>query len=52
MLRQTSERFGGFPRALYSDKSTCFFNIKDSLEKVSIQEQLAGMLEKPTERIN
>ena len=49
LLRQTSERFGGFPRALYSDKSTCFFNIKDSLEKVSIQEQLAGMREKPTE---
>ena len=49
ILRRTSERFGGFPEALYSDRSVCFFTTKDSLEKVSIQEQLAGIREKPTE---
>lgn len=49
VLRRTYARFGGFPRALYSDKSACFFTIKDNLEKVSVQEQLQGMRENPTE---
>ena len=49
MLRQTYERFGGFPRALYSDRSSCFFTVKNSLQKCTIEEQLKGMREKNTE---
>ena len=49
MLRRTAERFGGFPAAIYSDKSSCFFTSKDNVGKVSVQEQLAGMTEKLTE---
>jgi len=49
LMRRTYERFGGFPRAIYSDKSTCFFTIKENLGKVTIQEQLQGMRDNPTE---
>ena len=49
LMRRTYERFGGFPRAIYSDKSTCFFTIKENLGKVTIQEQLQGMRDTPTE---
>lgn len=49
LLRQTAERMGGFPRAIYSDRSSCFFITKQSLDKVSIKEQLAGMRETRTQ---
>ena len=49
VLRQTSERFGGMPRAVYTDRATCLYSISESLEKVSIQEQLAGIRDNPTD---
>jgi len=42
-LRRTNEKYGGFPEAVYSDRSSIFCVTKESLEKVSIQEQLAGI---------
>lgn len=43
ILRQTDERFHGMPESGYTDRATCMYNIKQSTEKVSIQEQLAGI---------
>lgn len=43
LLAQIRARTGGFPRAIYSDRSSCFFVAKESTEKISIQEQLAGI---------
>lgn len=43
MLSMTAERMGGLPRAIYSDRSSCFFITKESREKCSITEQLEGI---------
>ena len=37
----------GLPKAVYTDRASCFFVTKASTEKVSIQEQLAG-IERPS----
>ena len=39
ILQQTHKRFGGMPRAVYTDRAPCLYSIKHSTEKVSIQEQ-------------
>ena len=39
ILQQTYKRFGGMPRAAYTDRAPCLYSIKHSTEKVSIQEQ-------------
>ena len=48
-LHQTRERFGGNPRAVYTDRSAIFFTTKQSLEKITIQEQLQGYEKKNTQ---
>ena len=48
-IRQTFELTGGFPVAAYTDRSEIFFTTKDSLEKVTIEEQLQGYEKKPTQ---
>jgi hypothetical protein len=49
LLAQCVERTGGVPRAIYSDRSSCFFVTRESLDRVSIQEQLAGSEKKRTQ---
>lgn len=46
LLQHCYENYG-LPKAVYTDRSSCFFVTKASTEKVSIQEQLAG-IESPT----
>ena len=42
-LRRTYEKYNGLPEAVYSDRSSIFCVTKENLEKVTIQEQLAGI---------
>ena len=49
LLHQIKNKCGGLPRAFYSDRSSCFFVTKQNLEKVSIQEQLAGSSQAQTQ---
>ncbi len=41
MLSLIKDKTGGFPRAIYSDRSSCFFVTKDA--QATVQEQLEGM---------
>lgn len=39
----------GLPAAIYSDRSSCFFVVKESREKLTLSEQLAGKTENRTQ---
>ena len=47
LLRRTAEKCGGVPKAIYSDRSACFFTTKTA--SVSIEEQLSGLEKSPTQ---
>ena len=49
VLLRTTEKFGGFPKAIYSDRSRAFFETKEAVGKVSIEEQLAGIRKSKTQ---
>lgn len=49
IFRRTYERFGGFPRAIYTDRASCFYTTKLSREKVTLEEQLDGMRQTQTQ---
>lgn len=42
-------KHGGLPRAVYIDRSSCFFAIDKSTEKITIEEQLEGIRKKETQ---
>lgn len=48
-IRQTRDAMGGFPLAVYTDRSAIFFTTKANLEKATIEEQLQGYEKKPTQ---
>lgn len=48
ILQQTSNRMNGLPKEIYSDRSSCFCVTKNSLSKVSLQEQLDGITQAKT----
>lgn len=47
--RQTYELTGGFPEAAYTDRSEIFFVTKESLNKITIEEQLQGYEKRQTQ---
>lgn len=48
-IRQTYELTGGFPEAAYTDRSEIFFVTKESLNKITIEEQLQGYEKRQTQ---
>ena len=49
ILRSSRKRFGGDPKSAYLDRSAIFCTTKKGRDKVSIQEQLAGISQSETQ---
>lgn len=49
VLEQIKVRKNGFPKAIYSDRSSCFFVTKRGRDKMTLEEQLAGKTEHKTQ---